>query len=62
MTDDAGMEDEVKKVYTMPLHLGVFVINNRKRFLNKKLKKTKPIGMRNDIPIVKSEPIGSPFH
>ena len=41
MTDDAGLEDEVKKVYTMPLHLGVFVINNRKRFLNKKLKKNK---------------------
>ena len=36
MTDDAGMEDEVKKVYTMPLHLGVFVLNISKRFMNKK--------------------------
>ena len=62
MTDDAGMEDKVKKVYTMPLHLGVFVLINSKRFVNKKLKKTKPIGMCNDIPIVNSEPIGSPFH
>ena len=42
MTDDAGMEDEVKKVYTMPLHLGVFVLINSKRFVNKKLKKQNP--------------------
>ena len=34
MTDDAGMEDEVKKVYTMPLHLGIFVLINSKRFGN----------------------------
>ena len=62
MTDDAGMEDEVKKVYTMPLHLGVFAIINSKRFMNKKFKKEKPISMCNDIPIVNSEPIRSPFH
>ena len=36
MTDDAGMEDEVKKVYTMPLHPGVFVLNISKIFMNKK--------------------------
>ena len=63
MTDDAGMEDKVKKVYTMPLHLGVSVIINSKRFMNKKIKKkTKPISKCNDIPIVNSEPIRSPFH
>ena len=27
---DAGMEDEVKKVNTMPLHLGAFVLSNIK--------------------------------
>ena len=42
MTDDAGMEDEVKRVYTMPLHPGVFVLINSKRFMNKKLKKQNP--------------------
>ena len=42
MTDDAGMEDEVKKIYTMPLHLGVSVLINSKRFVNKKLKKQNP--------------------
>ena len=42
MTDDAGMEDEVKKVYTMPLHPGVFVLINSKGFVNKKIKKQNP--------------------
>ena len=28
MTDDAGLEDEVKKLKTMPLHLGAFVLSN----------------------------------
>ena len=31
MTDDAGLEDEVKKLNTMPLHLGAFVLSNSKR-------------------------------
>ena len=30
MIDDAGLEDEVKKLKTMPLHLGAFVISNSK--------------------------------
>ena len=34
MIDDAGLEDEVKKLNTMPLHLGAFVISNSKRILN----------------------------
>ena len=34
MIDDAGLDDEVKKLYTMPLHLGAFVLSNSKRFLN----------------------------
>ena len=34
MIDDAGLEDEVKKLNTMPLHLGAFVLSNSKRFLN----------------------------
>ena len=32
--DDAGLEDEVKKLNTMPLHLGAFVISNSKRVMN----------------------------
>ena len=28
IVDDAGLESEVKKVNTMPLHLGVFVFLN----------------------------------
>ena len=31
MKDDAGLEDEVKKVTTMPLHLGTFVLSNSER-------------------------------
>ena len=34
MIDDAGLEDEVKKLNTMPLHLGAIVLSNNKRFLN----------------------------
>ena len=34
MMDDAGLEDEVKKLNTMPLHLGVFVISNSIRIMN----------------------------
>ena len=34
MIDDAGLEDEVKKLITMPLHLGVFVLTNSKRIMN----------------------------
>ena len=33
MRDDAGLEDEVKKVNTMPLQLGAFVLSNSKRLL-----------------------------
>ena len=32
--DDAGLEDEVKKLNTMPLHLGRFVLSNSKRIMN----------------------------
>ena len=32
--DDAGLEDEVKKLNTMPLHLGAFVLSNSKRIMN----------------------------
>ena len=35
MSDDAGLEDEVKKLNTMPLHLGAFVLSNSKRIMNK---------------------------
>ena len=31
MIDDKGLEDEVKKLNTMPLHLGAFVLSNSKR-------------------------------
>ena len=34
MIDDAGLEDEVKKLNTMPLHLGAFVLPNSKRLMN----------------------------
>ena len=33
MIDDAGLEDEVKKINTMPLHLGAFVLSNSKRII-----------------------------
>ena len=33
MKDDAGLEDEVKKVNTMPFHLGVFVLPKSKRIM-----------------------------
>ena len=32
--DDAGLEDEVKKLNTMPLHLRAFVLSNSKRIMN----------------------------
>ena len=34
MIDDKGLEDQVKKLFTMPLHLGVFVLSNSKRIMN----------------------------
>ena len=34
MIDDAGLKDEVKKLRTMPLHLGAFVLSNSKRIMN----------------------------
>ena len=34
MIDDKGFEDEVKKINTMPLHLGAFVLSNSKRIMN----------------------------
>ena len=34
MIDDAGLEDEVKKLNTMPLHFGAFVLSNSKRIMN----------------------------
>ena len=34
MIDDAGLEDEVKKLNTMPLHLGAFVLSNSNRIMN----------------------------
>ena len=34
MIVDAGSEDEVKKLNTMPLHLGAFVLSNSKRIMN----------------------------
>ena len=35
MIDDAGLEDELKKLNTMLLHLRTFVLSNRKRIMNK---------------------------
>ena len=32
--DDAGLEDEVKKLNTMPLNLGAFVLSNSKKITN----------------------------
>ena len=34
MKDDEGLQDEVKKVNTMPLHLGAFVLSDSKRIMN----------------------------
>ena len=34
MIDDTGLEDEVKNLNTMPLHLGSFVLSNSKRIMN----------------------------
>ena len=34
MIDDNGLEDQVKKLNTMPLHLGAFVLSNSKRIMN----------------------------
>ena len=34
LIDDVGLEDEVKKFFTMPLHLGAFVLSNSKRIMN----------------------------
>ena len=34
MINDPGLEDEVKKLNTMPLHLGAFVLSNSKRIMN----------------------------
>ena len=34
MIDDAGLEDGVKNLNTMPLHLGAFVLSSSKRLMN----------------------------
>ena len=34
MIDDVGLEDVVKKLNTMPLHLGAFVLRDSKRIMN----------------------------
>ena len=34
MIDDAGLEDEVKKINTMPLETGDFVLSNSRRIMN----------------------------
>ena len=34
MIDDPGLEDEVKNLNTMPLHLGSFILSNSKRIMN----------------------------
>ena len=34
MKDDEGLQDEVRKVNTMPLHLGAFVLSNSERIMN----------------------------
>ena len=34
MIDDPGLEDEIKKINTMPLHLGAFVLSNSKTIMN----------------------------
>ena len=35
MVDDFGLEDEVKKLNTMPLHLVAFVLSNSRKIMNK---------------------------
>ena len=35
MKDEAGLEDEVEKVNTLPLHLAAFVLSNSERSINK---------------------------
>ena len=34
MIDDAGLEDEIEKINTMPSHLGAFILSNSKRIMN----------------------------
>ena len=34
MIDGKGLEDEVKKISTMPLHLGAFVLSNSRSIMN----------------------------
>ena len=34
MRDDESLQEEVKKINTMPLHLGAFVLSNSKRNMN----------------------------
>ena len=34
IVDDAGLEDEVKKLKNKPLHLGAFVLSNSERIMN----------------------------
>ena len=34
MKDDEGLQDEVKKVNSMPLHLDAFILSNSKRIMN----------------------------
>ena len=34
MIDEIGLEHEIKKINTMPLHLGNFVLSNSKRIMN----------------------------
>ena len=34
MKDDEGLEDEVKKANTLPLHVAVFILSNSKRTMN----------------------------
>ena len=34
LRDDEGLEDEVKKVNTLPLQLAVFILSNSKRIMN----------------------------
>ena len=34
MKDDEGLQDEVKKANTLPLHLAVFILSNSKRIMN----------------------------
>ena len=35
MIDNKGLEEEVKKLETMPLHLGAFVLSKSKRIMTK---------------------------